>query len=59
MTKEQIIEEAKKLPWQEREEIMEELLRSQPLEAAADEIDAAWCAEARRRDEAVKRGQST
>ena len=56
MTKDQIIEEAKKLTWQEREAIVEELMLSQsPKERAA--IDAAWCAEAKRREEAVKRGE--
>ena len=56
MTKEQIIEEAKRLDWEDREAIMEELMLSRsPEECAA--IDAAWCAEAKRREEAVKRGE--
>jgi Putative addiction module component len=56
MTKEQIILEAKKLSWRERGAIVEELMLSQsPEERAA--IDAAWCAEAKRREEAVKRGE--
>ncbi len=56
MTKEQIISEAKKLAWEDRAEIVEELMLSRsPEECAA--IDAAWCAEAKRREEAVKRGE--
>jgi hypothetical protein len=56
MTKEQIIEEAKRLDWEDREAILEELMLSRtPDECAA--IDAEWCAEARRRQEAVGRGE--
>jgi hypothetical protein len=56
MTKQQIIEEAKRLAWEDREAIMEELMLSRSPEESA-EIDAAWCEEARRRQEAVKRGE--
>jgi hypothetical protein len=56
MTKAQIIAEAKKLPWPDRADIVDELISSQsPEELAA--IDAAWCAEAKRRAEAVERGE--
>ena len=56
MTKDQIIAEAKKLAWQDRADIVEELILSQSSEEGAA-IDAAWCAEAKRREEAVKRGE--
>jgi hypothetical protein len=56
MTKEQIISEAKKLAWEDRAEIVEELMLSQSPEDSAA-IDAAWCAEAKRRQEAVERGE--
>jgi putative addiction module component (TIGR02574 family) len=56
MTKEQIIAEAKKLDWEDREAIVEQLVLARSSRETA-EIDAAWAAEAKRRIEAVERGE--
>jgi putative addiction module component (TIGR02574 family) len=56
MTKDEIIAEAKKLCWEDRADIVDELILSQsPEERAA--VDAAWAAELRRRMEALHRGE--
>lgn len=58
MTIEQIRSAALQLKPSEREALAEELLMS-IAESDRDSIDAAWLAEARRRDEALHRGKTT
>ena len=55
MTKEQLLAEAKALEPRDRERLAEELLLSL-AESEHDALDAAWLAEARRREEAFARG---
>ena len=58
MTREQILEEARALDPSERSALAEDLLLSiTPQEQAA--IDAAWLAEAHRREQAYQRGEMT
>lgn len=58
MTKEQIYEQAMSLRPTEREALAEQLLLSVTDDDQAA-IDAAWLAEARRREEAFSRGEMT
>jgi putative addiction module component (TIGR02574 family) len=57
LTKEQILSEAMALGPDEREALAEELLQSITQDQQAD-IDAAWLAEVRRREEALALGQA-
>jgi putative addiction module component (TIGR02574 family) len=57
MTKEEILDEAQRLSRADREAIAEELMMGIVDDQEQTAIDAAWAAEAKRRADAVARGE--